>query len=146
MRIVIINYFSMKRIALLLCVVVLSLFFSVGEVFAEDIGNNIETYSENNIETYSENNIETYSENNIETYSENNTENNTETYSENNTENNTETYSENNIDNNLKNNTSQEIDLITKDKNNSNKKTKPSIKDIFGDDQTFPFVAGFGKD
>ena len=130
MRIVIINYFSMKRIALLLCVVVLSLFFSVGEVFAEDIGNNIETYSENNIETYSENN----------------TENNTETYSENNTENNTETYSDNNIDNNLKNNTSQEIDLITKDKNNSNKKTKPSIKDIFGDDQTFPFVAGFGKD
>ena len=98
MRIVIINFFSMKRIVLLLFLIGLSFFLSVGQLFAEDIGNNIV----NNIE--------------------------------------------NNIENNLENNASQEIEVITKDTNNKNEKFKPSLKDIFGDDQTFPFVAGFGKD
>ena len=53
------------------------------------------------------------------------------------------------IENNLENNTSQEIDVITNDINDINdinEKSKPSLKDIFGDDQTFPFVAGFGAD
>ena len=53
-------------------------------------------------------------------------------------ENNTEKYAENNA--------SQDLELISKDTNNTNEKSKPSLKDIFGDDQTFPFVAGFGKD
>ena len=106
MRIVIINFFSMKRIVLLLFLIGLSLFFSVGQLFAEDIGNNKECNLENNIV------------NNIE----------------------------GNIENNLENNASQEIEVITKDTNNKNEKFKPSLKDIFGDDQTFPFVAGFGKD
>ena len=63
-----------------------------------------------------------------------------------------------NIEYNLENNISQEIDLITNDTNDINdindtndtndtdEKSQLSIKDIFGDDQTFPFVAGFGKD
>ena len=110
MRIVIINFFSMKRIVLLLFLIGLSLFFSVGQLFAEDIGNNIENNIENNLE------------------------------------NNMEKYVETNIENNLENNASQEIEVITKDTNNKNEKFKPSPKDIFGDDQTFPFVAGFGKD
>ena len=57
---------------------------------------------------------------------------------------------ENNIDDNigynLENNTSKEIEEIKEDTNNKIEKAKPSLKDIFGDDQTFPFVAGFGKD
>ena len=84
----------MKRILLLLFVIVVSLFFSFGEVIAEDIGNNIE----------------------------------------------------NNIEDNIENNTSNEIELITNDINITNEISKTSLKDIFGDDQTFPFVAGFGKD
>ena len=92
----------MKRIVLLLFVIVLSLFFSFGEVFAEDIVNNIEDNIGNNIE--------------------------------------------NNIEDNIENNTSQEIEVITNDINITNEISKPSLKDIFGDDQTFPFVAGFGKD
>ena len=85
----------MKRIVLLF-VIVLSVFFSVGELFAEDIDNNIGY--------------------------------------------------------NLENNTSKEIDEIKEikeikeDTNNTIEKPKPSLNDIFGDDQTFPFVAGFGKD
>ena len=96
----------MKRIVLFLFVIVVSLFFSFGEVFAEDIGNNIV----NNIEDNIENNIV------------------------------------NNIEDNIENNTSQEIEVITNDTNITNERSKPSLKDIFGDDQTFPFVAGFGKD
>ena len=48
------------------------------------------------------------------------------------------------IENNLKDNISNEIEEINPD----NKKTKisnSSSEDIFGDEQTFPFVAGLGK-
>ena len=83
----------MKRIVLLF-VIVLSIFFSGGELFAEDIDNNIGY----------------------------------------------------NLENNIENNTSNEIEEIKEDTNNTIVKPKPSLKDIFGDDQTFPFVAGFGKD
>ncbi len=103
----------MKRIVLLF-VIVLSVFLSGGELFAEDIENNIGYNIENNLE----NNIGYNIENNIE----------------------------NNLENNIDNNTSKEIELINEDTNNTIEKPKTSLKDIFGDDQTFPFVAGFGKD
>ena len=48
------------------------------------------------------------------------------------------------IENNIKDNTSNEIEEIRPD----NKKTNisnSSVEDIFGDEQTFPFVAGLGK-
>ena len=48
------------------------------------------------------------------------------------------------IENNIKDNISNEIKEIKPD----NKKTNisnSSVEDIFGDEQTFPFVAGFGK-
>ena len=48
------------------------------------------------------------------------------------------------IDNNIKENISNEIEQIKPD----NKKTNvsnSSVGDIFGDEQTFPFVAGLGK-
>ena len=49
------------------------------------------------------------------------------------------------IGNNITDNISQEIEEI---KPNDNKKTdisNSSAEDIFGDEQTFPFVAGLGK-
>ena len=49
------------------------------------------------------------------------------------------------IGNNIKDSISNEIEEI---KPNNNKKTiisKSSPEDIFGDEQTFPFVAGLGK-
>ena len=76
----------MKRFVLLLCIIVLSVFFHVNELFAED------------------------------------------------------------IENNLENNTSNEIEEITTDTKNTIEKPKPSLKDILGDEQKFPFVAGFGSD
>ena len=48
------------------------------------------------------------------------------------------------IKNNIKNNISNDIEEIKPD----NKKTNisnSSVEDIFGDEQTFPFVAGLGK-
>ena len=48
------------------------------------------------------------------------------------------------IENNIKGNISNEIEEIKPD----NKKTNisnSSVEDIFGDEQTFPFVAGLGK-
>ena len=48
------------------------------------------------------------------------------------------------IENNIKDNISNEIENIKPD----NKKTNisnSSAEDIFGDEQTFPFVAGLGK-
>ena len=47
------------------------------------------------------------------------------------------------IENNIKENISNEIEEIKPD----NKKTNisSSAEDIFGDEQTFPFVAGLGK-
>ena len=48
------------------------------------------------------------------------------------------------IENNIKDNISSEIEEIKPD----NKKTNisnSSVEDLFGDEQTFPFVAGLGK-
>ena len=48
------------------------------------------------------------------------------------------------IDNNIEDNISNEIEVIKPD----NKKTNisnSSVEDIYGDEQTFPFVAGLGK-
>ena len=48
------------------------------------------------------------------------------------------------IENNIKANISNEIEEIKPD----NKKTNisnSSVEDIFGDEQTFPFIAGLGK-
>ena len=48
------------------------------------------------------------------------------------------------IEKNIKDNISNEIEAIKPD----NKKTNisnSSVEDIFGDEQTFPFVAGLGK-
>ena len=107
----------MKRIVLLF-VIVLSVFFSGGELFAEDIDNNIGYNLENNVD------------NNIGYNLENNVDNNIGL----------------NLENNIENNTFKEIEEIKEDTNNTFEKPKPSLNDIFGDDQTFPFVAGFGKD
>ena len=101
----------MKRIVLLF-VIVLSVFFSGGELFAEDIDNNIGYNLENNLD----NKIGYNLEDNIE----NNTSNAIEEI--------------------------KETKEIKEDTNNTIEKPKPSLNDIFGDDQTFPFVAGFGKD
>ena len=52
----------------------------------------------------------------------------------------------NEIGNKIKDNNSNEIEEIKPD--NNNKKTiisNSSAEDIFGDEQTFPFVAGLGK-
>ena len=57
---------------------------------------------------------------------------------------NTNNLSAKEIENNIKDNTSNEIEEIKPD----NKKTNisnSSAEDIFGDEQTFPFVAGLGK-
>jgi len=48
------------------------------------------------------------------------------------------------IKNNIKDNISNEIEEVKPD----NKKTNisnSSVEDIFGDEQTFPFIAGLGK-
>ena len=49
------------------------------------------------------------------------------------------------IGNNIKNNTSNEIEEIKPDNNKKTKISNSSAEDIFGDEQTFPFVAGLGK-
>ena len=49
------------------------------------------------------------------------------------------------IGNNLKENISNEIPEIKPDKNKKNNTSNSYAEDIFGDEQTFPFVAGFGK-
>ena len=50
------------------------------------------------------------------------------------------------IEKNIKDNISSEIEEIKSD-NNKNKTniSNSSAEDIFGDEQTFPFVAGLGK-
>ena len=48
------------------------------------------------------------------------------------------------IGNNVKNDISNEIEEI-KPENNKKRSTSNSSEDIFGDEQTFPFVAGLGK-
>jgi len=49
------------------------------------------------------------------------------------------------IENNIKDNISNEIEEIKPDKNKKNNISNSSLEDIFGDEQTFPFVAGLGK-
>jgi len=49
------------------------------------------------------------------------------------------------IKNNIKDNISNEIEEIKPDKNKKNNISNYSAEDIFGDEQTFPFVAGLGK-
>ena len=50
------------------------------------------------------------------------------------------------IENNVKENISNEIEEIKPDNNNQKTNiSNSSAEDIFGDEQTFPFVAGLGK-
>ena len=49
------------------------------------------------------------------------------------------------IENNIKDNISNEIEEIKPDNNQKNNISNSSAEDIFGDEQTFPFVAGLGK-
>ena len=49
------------------------------------------------------------------------------------------------IENNIKDNISNEIEEIKPDNNKKNNISNSSAEDIFGDEQTFPFVAGLGK-
>ena len=49
------------------------------------------------------------------------------------------------IGNNIKDNISNEIEEIKPDNNEINNISNSSEEDIFGDEQTFPFVAGLGK-
>ena len=49
------------------------------------------------------------------------------------------------IGNNIKGNISNEIEEIKPDNNKKTNISNSSAKDIFGDEQTFPFVAGLGK-
>jgi len=48
-------------------------------------------------------------------------------------------------ENNIKDNISNDIEEIKPDKNKKNNISNSSAEDIFGDEQTFPFVAGLGK-
>ena len=58
---------------------------------------------------------------------------------------NTNNLSAKEIENNIKDNISNEIEEIKPDKNKKNNISNSSAEDIFGDEQTFPFVAGLGK-
>ncbi|KGF87464.1 hypothetical protein [Prochlorococcus marinus] len=49
------------------------------------------------------------------------------------------------IGNNIKDNISNDIEEIKPDKNKKTNISNSSVEDIFGDEQTFPFVAGLGK-
>ena len=49
------------------------------------------------------------------------------------------------IENNIKENISNEIEEIKPDNNQKTNVSNSSVEDIFGDEQTFPFVAGLGK-
>ena len=49
------------------------------------------------------------------------------------------------IGNNIKDNISNEIKEIKPDNNQKTNISNSSSEDIFGDEQTFPFVAGLGK-
>ena len=49
------------------------------------------------------------------------------------------------IGNNLEDKTSIKTEEINIDKNKKSITSETSIEDIFGDEQTFPFVAGLGK-
>ncbi|MBO8204632.1 hypothetical protein [Prochlorococcus marinus] len=47
--------------------------------------------------------------------------------------------------NNIKDNISREIEETQPDKNKKTNFSNSSTEDIFGDEQTFPFIAGLGK-
>ena len=49
------------------------------------------------------------------------------------------------IGNNIKDNISNEVEKIKPDNNQKTNISNSSAEDIFGDEQTFPFVAGLGK-
>ena len=49
------------------------------------------------------------------------------------------------IGNNLKDDISSEIEEIKPDNNKKTNISNSAAEDIFGDEQTFPFVAGLGK-
>ena len=49
------------------------------------------------------------------------------------------------IENNIEDNISNQIGDIKPDDNKKNNISNSSPEDIFGDEQTFPFVAGLGK-
>ena len=49
------------------------------------------------------------------------------------------------IGNNIKGNISNEIEEIKPDNNKKTNISNSSTEDLFGDEQTFPFVAGLGK-
>jgi len=49
------------------------------------------------------------------------------------------------IGNNIKDDISNEIEEINPDNNKKTNISNSSAEDIFGDEQTFPFVAGLGK-
>ena len=49
------------------------------------------------------------------------------------------------IGNNIKDDISNEIEDIKPDNNKKTNISNSSAEDIFGDEQTFPFVAGLGK-
>ena len=49
------------------------------------------------------------------------------------------------IKNNIKDNVSNVIEEIKPDNNKKTNISNSSVEDIFGDEQTFPFVAGLGK-
>ncbi len=49
------------------------------------------------------------------------------------------------IGNNIKDDISNEIEEIKPDNNKKSNISNSSEQDIFGDEQTFPFVAGLGK-
>ena len=49
------------------------------------------------------------------------------------------------IENNINDTTSNEIEEIKPDKNKKTNISNSSEQDIFGDEQTFPFIAGLGK-
>ena len=49
------------------------------------------------------------------------------------------------IENNIKDNIPNEIEEIKPDNKKKSIDSNSSVEDIFGDEQTFPFVAGLGK-
>ena len=49
------------------------------------------------------------------------------------------------IGNNIKDDISNDIEVIKPDNNKKINISNSSAEDIFGDEQTFPFVAGLGK-
>ena len=58
---------------------------------------------------------------------------------------NTNNLSAKEIGNKIKDNISNEIEEIKPDHNKKTNISNSSTEDIFGDEQTFPFVAGLGK-